>query len=161
MRDSTVVPRMSELDASRQLDQIVSSLASLHEPATGRRPGGRDRTTAVIQNAIGALPLPTLVADDQGRYVAASGSACALTRYSCEELVGRYVWDLTAGATRSEFEPLWRAFLAHGRQRGTYAIQPRTGDAIEVEYVAQAHILRGFHASVLMPLAPDGGTPAL
>lgn len=149
---------MHVIDPSRQLDYIVSSLASLHEPATGRRPSGRDKTTAVIQNAIGALPLPTLVSDDQGRYVAASDSACALTKYSCEELVGRYVWDLTAGATRSEFEPLWRAFLAHGRQRGTYAIQPRTGGAIEVEYVAQAHILRGFHASVLLPIARPATT---
>ena len=147
---------MHGLDPSRQLDRIVSGLAGVHEPSTGRRPGRREETTAVIQKVIGPLELPTLVADDQGRYVAASNSACVLTKYSCDELVGRYVWDLTHGATRSEFEPLWRAFLSQGRQRGTYALQPRTGGAIDVEYVAQAHILRGFHASVLVPVAQHG-----
>lgn len=148
---------MSDYDPSTQLDQIVSGLASVHEPARGRRPGGRDETTAIIQQAIAPLPLATLVADDQGRYVAVSDSACALTGYACAELLGRYVWDLTAGATRSEFEPLWRAFLSQGRQRGTYLIQPRSGAPFAVDYVAQAHVRRGFHASVLAPIEPRGG----
>ena len=131
-------------DPSTQLDRIASLLASVHEPAGGRRPGARDDTTATIQHAIAPLPLPTLVADDQGRYVAASDSACALTGYACEELLGRYVWDLTAGATRGEFEPLWRAFLSQGRQRGTYMIQPRSGAPFAVDYVAQAHVRAAF-----------------
>jgi len=150
---------MQGLDPSRQLDQIVSGLAGVQAPSHGRRPGGRDEITVVIQAAIADVPLPTLVSNDQGRYVAASASACALTKYSCEELLGRYVWDLTPGATRGEFEPLWRAFLSQGRQRGRYAIQPREGRAIDVEYVAQAHVLRGFHISVLAPVERDTTEP--
>lgn len=146
---------MSAVDLVGQLDQIVSTLASLDQPATGRPPGGHDVTAAMIRKAIAPMSLPTLVADDRGRYVAASDSACALTGYSREELSGLHIWDLTAGATRVEYEPLWRAFLSQGRQRGTYVIQPRSGAAIAVEYVAQAHVRRGVHVSVLRPIAPD------
>lgn len=151
---------MSAVDPFGQLDRIVSTLASFHEPATDRPVGGHDGTAAMIRKAIAPLPLPTLVADDRGRYVAASDSACALTGYSREELSGLHIWDLTVGAMRVEYEPLWRAFLAQGRQRGTYVIQPRSGAAIAVEYVAQAHVRRGVHVSVLSPIAPDGAGPA-
>jgi PAS domain S-box-containing protein len=142
---------MPSAEASRQLERIVSQLNALETFSEGRRPGGRDERAAAIRAAIAAAELPTLVSDDQGRYVAASDSACALTGYSCEQLVGRFVWDLTLGATRTEFEPLWRAFLSQGRQTGLYGLQCQDGRAIQVAYVARAHVVRGFHVSVLQP----------
>jgi PAS domain-containing protein len=139
-------------DTSRQLDHIISRLANLQTSAFARRPCERTATTALIRHAVCALALPTFVSNDQGRYVAVSESACTLTNYSFAELIRHYVWDLTSDATLVEFEPLWRAFLSVGRQRGRYALQSRTGCVIDVEYTAQAHVVRGYHVSVLMPV---------
>ncbi len=139
-------------------DQLADALASVVARLAAIRsaPGASDLRPDdlidQIQGAIKDAALPTLVANDQGRYVAASESACLLTGYMCEELRRRFIWDLTALATRAEYEPLWRAFITQGRQRGSYALEHSDGRPIDVEYIAQAHALKGFHVSVLAPV---------
>jgi PAS domain S-box-containing protein len=149
---------MITMSLSEDLARIVVRLSALEPPSEGRRPGGRGELASAVQSALADDDPPTLVSDDQGRYVAASLAACELTGYALGQLRGRFVWDLTHGARRSEFEPLWRAFLLQGRQHGEYLLEGRDGRRIKVSYAAQAHVLRGFHVSVLAPdhLSPSG-----
>jgi PAS domain S-box-containing protein len=139
---------MSTAAAADQLSSLARELSTI-PPATNRRAGTSDDIATEIQRVVDEAPLPTLVCDDRGRYVAVSRSACGLVGYSCDELRGRHIWDLTAGTTQSEVEPLWRAFVAQGRQRGTYTLQHREGALVNVDYIAQANVIHGYHVSVL------------
>jgi PAS domain S-box-containing protein len=139
---------MPDPEAADQLSSLARELSTI--PSAASRPAGTsDDIASEIQRVVDEAPLPTLVCDDRGRYVAVSRSACSLVGYSCDELRGRHVWDLTAGTTQSEVEPLWRAFIAQGRQRGTYTLQHREGSLLSVDYIAQANVIHGYHVSVL------------
>jgi PAS domain S-box-containing protein len=95
-----------------------------------------------------------LFTDSKGRYIAANPRGLRLTGFSRLELLRKSVWDLTDKSDQTEFEPLWRAFLATGTQRGAYRLRRKSGLTLPVIYIAGAHVLKGIHASVLVPARP-------
>jgi PAS domain S-box-containing protein len=103
----------------------------------------------VLGALIDAVPLATLVADDHGRYVLANAPAAQLTEYSRPELRRLWVWDLTPGPTKRDFEVLWRAFIQQREQRGAYELVTKTGRVVTAEYAARANVLPHLHVSVL------------
>jgi PAS domain S-box-containing protein len=90
-----------------------------------------------------------LVADDQGRYVAANDAAGELLGYTAEELVELSVWDLTPGANELDGLLLWQDFIGLGFQAGVYWLARKDGSLIEVAYRATANVAPGRHVSQL------------
>jgi PAS domain S-box-containing protein len=101
-----------------------------------------------IRRAIDVIAIPALVADDRLRLQAVNAAAATLTGYSMAELLGLTVADITHVSDETVMEPLWRAFLATGRQRGRYEIVTRSGARMSVEYAA-VRISPGLHLSLL------------
>jgi PAS domain S-box-containing protein len=96
-------------------------------------------------------PDATLVADDQGRYVAVNDAACGLLGYTREELLRLSVWDLTPDPHEVEGLILWKEFIEVGAQAGVYWLARKDGSSIEVAYQARANVTPGRHVSRLVP----------
>lgn len=93
-----------------------------------------------------------LVADDEGRYVAATDGVTGVLGYTPGELIGRRIVDITAPAIADSTPQQWARFLAEGRQDGFYLLRHAEGDVVEVRYRARAHHpIPGYHVSVLSP----------
>ena len=90
-----------------------------------------------------------LVANTEGRYVAANRAASELTGYGQQELLTLSVWDLTPPAGERDVDVLWRAFLQQREQSGVFTLVTRDGRTVEAPYAARAHVLPGFHLSLL------------
>jgi PAS domain S-box-containing protein len=98
-----------------------------------------------------ASPDATLVANDEGRYLAANDTACRLLGYSREELVQLSVWDLTPDPHEVEGLILWKEFIEVGAQAGVYWLKRKDGSPIEVAYQARANVAPSRHVSRLVP----------
>jgi PAS domain S-box-containing protein len=90
-----------------------------------------------------------LVANTEGRYVAANRAASELTGYGQQELLTLSVWDLTPPAGERDVDVLWRAFLQQREQSGVYTLVTRDGRTVEAPYAARAHVLPGLHLALL------------
>jgi PAS domain S-box-containing protein len=93
-----------------------------------------------------------LAADNTGRYIAANERAAALTGYSCDELLGMTVKDLTPPMRQDAVSELWPRFIQAGSQAGDYVLQRKDGTPVGVHYSAYASVGPGVHISVLTPL---------
>ncbi len=102
-------------------------------------------------NSALASPEATLVADDQGRYVAANEAAGRLLGYTREELLQLSVWDLTPDPHEVEGLILWKEFIEVGVQAGVYWLARKDGSLVEVAYQARANVAPGRHVSRLVP----------
>ena len=107
-------------------------------------------TESSIASAL-ASPDATLVADDQGRYVAANDAACRLLGYTREELLRLSVWDLTPDPHEVEGLILWKDFIELGVQAGVYWLARKDGSMVEVAYQARANVAPRRHVSRLVP----------
>jgi PAS domain S-box-containing protein len=90
-----------------------------------------------------------MLADDEGRYLAANDGAAALTGYPPNEISGLSIWDLTPVPNGQEGRALWMQFIHEGMQEGRYTMQHRSGRPVEAHYVAIANIAPGLHLSAL------------
>ena len=72
-----------------------------------------------------------VIADDPGRYVAASGPTRELTGYDSNELATLSVWDLTPLPNTPEGRGLWKEFIEAGIQQGQYVLRRRDGRPVE------------------------------
>jgi PAS domain S-box-containing protein len=120
--------------------------------AAARRLAARgDRTQRILQELIDQQTAAALVADDAGRFVLVNAAACALTQYTAAELLRLSVWQITPNPQEREAETLWRAFLQQRDQTGAYRICTKEGRVVLATYAAGAHVLPGFHVSLLRP----------
>ena len=101
--------------------------------------------------------MPTVIADDERRYVAANAASCLLLRLPEAEVLTLRIDDLTPPEARERVDELWRDFLRDGTQRGSFEMQMPDGPRLAVEYSATANIQPGRHLSILM--FPPGGEP--
>jgi PAS domain-containing protein len=91
-----------------------------------------------------------LVADAEGRYVAAGGASEALLGHPPADIVGTDISSISAAGSLAVGPELWDRFLETGRQDGAYELLHRDGRVIRFGYVARAHFpVAGFHTSVL------------
>jgi PAS domain S-box-containing protein len=95
-----------------------------------------------------------VIADDSGRYVAASGATRQLTGYDAAELTGLSVWDLTPLPDTADGQGLWQQFIAAGAHHGHYVLRRRDGRPVDAQYCAVANIAPGWHVSAIAEL-PD------
>jgi PAS domain S-box-containing protein len=116
------------------------------------------RAWARYQNA--ALPTDTrefmLVADDEGRYVAATEGVARVLGYDPQDLVGRAIADIAAPDLADQTPQEWAKFLADGRQDGTFRLQGASGSIVALHYQARAHHpVPGYHVSRLWPAVDE------
>jgi PAS domain S-box-containing protein len=80
-----------------------------------------------------------VIADDEGRYVAANDEAAELTGYEPKVLTTRSVEDLTPASHAADRQELWTSYI----------VRRRDGESIPMRYVAVANITPGLHLSAL------------
>ena len=84
--------------------------------------------------------------------MAANAKVCALTGYSCAELLRLSVRDLTPAARKEFANDSWNRFIQTGTQAGEFVLQRKDGAPLGVQYAAYASIAPGVHLSLLTPL---------
>jgi two-component system, chemotaxis family, response regulator PixH len=105
-------------------------------------------------------PVALIVADDNGRYVAANDRAAELTGYAPEVLTTLSVGDLAPEPESRARQRLWNTFIEEGTQEGVCLVKRRDGLAVPLWYVAVANIAPGLHLSALSPAAAGVLFPA-
>ena len=115
---------------------------------------GRMTAGALLERAASRSDdsITLLIADDDGRYVAAGGAARELTGYDAAELARLSVWDLTPLPDAADGRGLWQQFIAAGTQRGQYVLRHRDGQPVDAQYCALANIAPGWHVSAIAGL---------
>lgn len=147
---------------SRPMSELLQEWRSAER--RWERPGTADEVRAAALEVVAAwaeyqdaaLPAETdefmLVADDDGRYVAATAGVRRVLGFEAAALVGRSIADLAAPARVEQTPEQWSRFLAEGRQGGTFELRSRDGETVSLRYQARAHHpIPGFHVSRLWP----------
>lgn len=95
-----------------------------------------------------------LVADDGGRYVAASSGVTEALGYSPAEIVGLAIADVTGSDLIDGVPTRWASFLDDGSQEGEFVLRAADGRLVPVTFHARVnHPIPGVHVSRLRPVA--------
>src|SRR5919206_4465737 len=89
-----------------------------------------------------------LIANDDARFIESTPAAQRLLQFSEEELLTKFVWDITPGARRDDARELWSRFLEAGQDSGMYQVRRADGRLVTCRYEAVARISPGRHLSV-------------
>ncbi|HUS10986.1 MAG TPA: PAS domain S-box protein [Pyrinomonadaceae bacterium] len=104
-----------------------------------------ERFRAAFDNALDAM----LIADDDGTYLDANPSACAMFGVSTEEILQRNLSDFVEPGRHREVEKAWQSFIEEGEQSGEFRLYRPDGTTRELEYRAKARFLPNRHLSIL------------
>ena len=104
------------------------------------------RLTAVFEHASDAIVL----ADDEGRYIAANPAAAAMLGHTRDELLGMSVTDVVA---RPVDEELYGRFRQVGSDRQELELLRADGELVTVEAVAVANVEPGVHLCIWRDLS--------
>ncbi len=105
--------------------------------------------SVLLGEAVEHAPVAILVADDEGRYVAANEHACELLGYTRSELLSLRVTDLASGEGVPEFAEV----QAHGRHDGTTEVTRKDGVKLRLRYRASETRIAGllYYVSISWP----------
>ena len=112
-----------------------------HPDPDSQRGADEDQIKAVFEGALDGV----LIADDEGRYVAANAAAAALFGMSRAELTGHRIDELIDPAGRAAVEERWRTFLSRDVGTGEYELRCHDGTLRTIEYYARRNIAPGRH----------------
>jgi PAS domain S-box-containing protein len=101
---------------------------------------------AAVRRLIDRLQVAIFAVDEQGRCIAASQGATALTGYTRAQLLHASVFTPGFAGGRVS-EDRWRVFLMDRHFAGTTTITNRTGDDITVHAAAVAEVMPGLHVA--------------
>jgi PAS domain S-box-containing protein len=87
---------------------------------------------SLLGEAIDPGPVAVLVADEEGRYVAANQFACDLLGYPREELLRLKVADVARNGTRD-----YADMLKHSRWEGLSTVTRKDGTTVEMRFFAR------------------------
>jgi CheY-like chemotaxis protein len=153
-----IVQEIVRLNAERRLRaaaQQTARCAALVSPwrlARGEEHAGLfEKAASIIDRAAARVcgPVALVLADDDGRYVAASDGAVDLTGYARDALLKRSLWDLTPTADLEAGLRQWADLIATGAQQGTCVMQRADGSSLRVQYYAIANVAPGLHVSAI------------
>jgi PAS domain S-box-containing protein len=136
--------------AAADIDTACESLSRLKQSvgssaATLANGGNLSRLTPHAD----AVDDGVIFCNDASDILMVNAAAARLTGYSATELQALTVWDITHGASQSDFDVLWRAFLRAGRQIGVYTLRTRDGQPLDVAYCSEARLVGHLHVAVL------------
>ncbi len=93
---------------------------------------------------------PILIADDDGRYVAANEAAAELFGVSRAKLIGMRATDFVEAHQVSEIRQSWASFIGNRGQTGRFRLRRPDGEERTLQYHAVTSIRPGLHLSVLI-----------
>jgi len=76
--------------------------------------------------------------DSSRRYLFVTEPVCGLLGYTCDQLIGRRIEDVTMPGT-ADTERLFEQYVKNGGQNGTYVLRHKKGHAVPIAY--KAHVL--------------------
>lgn len=153
-----IVQDIVRLNAVRRLRAAAlqtARCAALVSPSRVARGEDRadlfEKAASIIDRAAARScgPMALVLADDRGRYVAASDGAMDLTGYPREALLDLTIWDLTPAQGLEAGLRQWQDFINAGTQEGTYLMQRANGSFIQVQFYAIANVSPGLHVSAI------------
>lgn len=103
---------------------------------------------AVFDTTMDAL----LIADNDGRYLAANPAACQLLGRASNEIIGDSVEMLFSHENHSVFEQMWFRFLSERHMSGELLLACRQDEPCYVNFRAIAHFLPSKHLFVLQDI---------
>jgi PAS domain S-box-containing protein len=98
---------------------------------------------------------PTLILDDERRYVDVNGAACSFLGLTRDEVIGRRIDEFLVPEVRETLDESWPRFLAKGRHAGFFRLVLPDGSERETMYSSIAHVTPGRHLTVYL-LDGDG-----
>lgn len=103
-----------------------------------------------------------LLADDERRYLFATGPAAQLVGRPVGRIVGRRIEDVTGPADVDHVERLWQEFVAAGTLEGAIELSRGDGTPTRVRFAARANTpWPGCHTSLLVPEGEEVGLDAI
>ena len=92
--------------------------------------------------------------DTARRYLYVTEGVCELLGYSCDEIIGRCIEDVTMPMT-ADTKRLFDLYLQERGQQGTYILRHKNGHPVPIRY--RAHVLQdGCLAAEWEPLPTEG-----
>ena len=102
---------------------------------------GRRRLKALFDGSTEAI----LLANDNGQYVDANPSACALFQYTRDEFLKLHVWQLTPRVSEDDGKAAWQHLRTTDTRSGDFRLWARDGTQREVEVRSAMNVLPGLH----------------
>jgi len=93
---------------------------------------------------------PTLLLDDERRYVDVNEAACSFLGLTREQVVGRRVDDFLVPDVRNRLAESWPRFLAMGRHAGFFELVHPDGSVRNTMYSSIANVTPGRHLTVYL-----------
>jgi len=93
---------------------------------------------------------PTLMLDDDRRYVDANDAACSFLGLTRDQVIGRRIDEFLVPEVRETLDEAWPQFLARGRHAGFFKLVLPDGSVRETMYSSIAHVTPGRHLTVYL-----------
>jgi PAS domain S-box-containing protein len=93
---------------------------------------------------------PTLMIDDDRRYVDANDAACSFLGLPRERVIGRRLDDFLVPDVRARVDETWPEFLSTGRHAGFFDMQMPDGSVRKTMYSSIANVTPGRHLTVYL-----------
>ena len=101
---------------------------------------------------------PTLLLDDERRYVDANEAACSFLGLTRDQILQRKLDDFLVPEVRSTLTERWPEYLAKGRYAGFFELAMPDGSVRKTMYSSIANVTPGRHLTVYLldEATPDG-----
>lgn len=127
---------------------LAKVVADLRAAAGGDRSFTRSALRQAVQDVVADCAACVLVADSNGRLVAASRTALVAVGHNLATLRQLNITQLAADEEQPAVEPLWESFLRERAQTGNFLLRDSNGRTISTRYAAQTNVVGGLAVAV-------------
>jgi PAS domain S-box-containing protein len=93
--------------------------------------------------------------DDEGRCLDANPAAQELTGYAVEDMLSATISSPIVEADRPRFDAACSELFEGGQAQGRYVMRRRTGELIDIEFQAVAHVRPGVHLATVRDITAE------
>lgn len=122
----------------------------MSQPETPSAPQQRDAWSGEPDRIFEHSLNPTLLLDDDRRYVDANEAACSFLGLTREQVVGRRLDEFLVPEVRKTLEETWPRYLAMGRHAGFFELVLPDGSVRKTMYSSIANVTPGRHLTVYL-----------
>lgn len=120
-------------------------------------PAARDAWSGEADRIFKRSLNPTLMLDDERRYVDANDAACSFLGLRRDEILQRKLDDFLVPEVRETIAETWPRYLEMGRHAGFFKLVHPDGSVRDTMYSSIANVTPGRHLTVYLL---DGGAPS-
>jgi CheY-like chemotaxis protein len=141
--------------------RAVEAAAQLRGGSSSRAATTAEAAAKILDAASGDCDtVMVVVADDEGRCVAATDSVRTLIGYDQSDLQLLSMWDLAPASDAPAVRRRWHSLIDSGTQEGSYTLRHRDGRDVAARYYAVANVAPGLHVSAIAPASGPTTSPA-